>query len=297
MAATAQAMYASPMLNLKSGESATYHVGDGGSTQVGTGSGTGKPADTSAGIATCDEIPHPFECSSSNRCALDLDDLNSFKIRLQRPLLTAYPALHATDADLHLALSKILKQVAELTESSTGVVKNHGAWAHRFLYDVLPSLTQSIQEGSDHMDVSNLQFMQTLITRMKHDATLLRGNYLNIVEANQYLITCTQLALDFYEMSDAPQDLEDLAWAPGNLRAALVELKNTHMILADPSDFWLIFHVAELELGRIEKASRQFASLQAGERLHVCQALEMICLQYLMPQTQWPEPCSQVQYQ
>jgi len=287
-----QAMVEGPVLGAGTECSEQYlktvevaNLGYDSSTQVGTGTSQGKLTGTSQGKPTYDDITRDasLECppSGAERCSLDLDGLNSFRVSLERPLQLAHSALEHTDKDLCEALVRILNQVAELIETTATVVKVHRVLAQRILTDVLPRSKLATHEGDPNIEASHMTVVQMVIIKMQKDATLVRGSYLNILEAVQYLVTCTQLAIDFYD------DVNDLGWAPSTLRSALHELRNVQNILADPSDFWLTFHVTELQLRHIENTIQQFLKVKSGARSNVWHSLEQLCLQYLMPQTQW----------
>lgn len=229
---------------------------------------------------------------AQQQCVLCIEDLNSFRISLERPLQTVYRALDGTDKDLFQVLGKIIKQLVELTESAHVVVKTHRVMARQIMCDLLPSFKQlTIEEGNVPGEAANLiASVQMVIKKMKHDAKAIRTWYITVLETVQYLISCTQVSLDFYEWdcSNACQDQ-----AARNLKLALEELKYVHHVLADPSDFWLIFHVIELELGSIEHSTQflsnalrsGYAALMPSQYSVACEALEHLCLQYLATRT------------
>lgn len=262
---------------------------DGGSTQVGTGTSQGKW--TSQGKPSYDETPAgqmhdvPFPPYG---CTLYLEDLNSFHVTLDGPLRSTYYSLEAIDYDLCQAVGGVCRQVAELVESTGAVVQTHGLMAHRMLYEVLPHFKHAIAERNENTQASCMAAVKMMINKMKNDAKVVRASYLNVLENVQYLGSCAQLALDFYECHEDPSSLEDIEWAPEQLLQALRELHHVQSILADPSDFWLVFHVTELELGRIETSSYHFSKMtcgitQAKAGSHICEALEQLSLQYLVP--------------
>jgi len=278
---------------LRPGDS--MHPGcDGGSTQLGTGTSQGysqgKPTGTSLGRPTCDEIctglmtelPIPIP---GDGCTLYLEDLHTFRVCIEKPLHAAYRALENVDKDICQAIGRMLQQVVELSDSTATVVKTDGVLAHRIRYDVLPHFKFAISQADTNAQTSHLAVAQMVISKMKNDAKVVRGAYLSLLECVQYLITCTQMALDFFEISEAPVDPHEMATVRQALTYALRELKHVHNVLADPSDFWLIFHVTELELGRIEDFIQQKMPRVPCTTMcsHVCDALEQLSLQYLMP--------------
>jgi hypothetical protein len=225
---------------------------------------------------------------SSYGNTLYLEDLQSFHATLDMPLRGACQALQDTDYDLAQALGGICNQVAELVDSTAAVVQTHGLMAQQIFYEVLPNFRYAIAEGNGQKQASCVASARVMINKMKNDAKAVRGSYLNVLESVQYLGSCTQLAVDFYELSEDPSSLEDIAWAPDLLEQAMRELHHIHSVLADPSDFWLIFHVTELELGRIENATHQFSQItcamtQARASSQIWEALQQLSWQYLVP--------------
>jgi hypothetical protein len=272
---------------------------DGGSTQVGGGTSQGKPTSTSRDIdkqlrneekrdevVTGPMIQCPFSFPS-NGPTLRLEDLFSFQQSLEKPLVLAHQALECADHDLRQSLEKIFEQVFEVVQSTDSVVKAHGMLSQRILYEVLPQFKHAITHADANAEANHTRILQMVISRMKNDAKAIRASYLNALDAVQYLIACTQVSLDFYECSDEVQT--DTA-TPALLRSALQELKHVHHKLADPSDFWLIFHIVELQLGRIEESSQHIlqtlgarhpSSVKAQEMCwQVCGSIEQLCSQY-----------------
>lgn len=277
----------------------SYRRHDGGSTQFGTGTSqqTSQPRPAYDVNSTGQMLE---QASPVYGCTLYLEDLQSFHHQLEVPLLSAYQALELTDVDLCQALGGVIGQVAALVESTATVVRTHGMFAQQILYDVLPQFRLTIAEGgANHAKSSciaeqrdeTLAIIKMLINRMKNDAKVVRASYLEILEAVQYLASCTQLALDFYDCSEDPSVLESMAWAPNTLMCVLQELRHVQGVLSDPSDFWLIFHVNELELGRIENDIQNLSKMVGPSMrtqacihsAHLCAALEQLSLQYLEP--------------
>lgn len=283
---------------LKTVDNENRHLGyDGGSTQVGTGTGSqGKPP--SQGSSRCDDDANgaPFEPP----CTLYLEDLRSFHFDLHRPLVAAYQALQRSDTDLCHALGKIFQQVEELVESTGNVVQTHGVLAQRIQHDVLPRLKSSMATQAETTgQESPVALVRWLINKMKNDTRVVRASYLGVLEAVQYVWTCTQIALDFYELEENKEQAlyDEASWGgPSLLRCALNELRQVQNFLADPSDFWLVFHVTELELGRIESFTQHYSRTldakiaeplkKAKAGANVCEALEQLSLHY-------PVPCGQ----
>jgi len=278
-------MLAAPMENIETKISSESYLGnDGGSTQVGTPPSQSQQLGTSQG--TCDEM-RPGDMYgdmplTETGCTLYLEDLQSFRRQVQQSLLNAYQALESTDDDLAKALRRILQQVADLIETTAAVVKTQGPLAQRLMYDVLPRLRFATTQGDESTQTAHMTVQQMAISKMKNDAKVVRANYLNLLEAVQYLMSCTQLALDFYSCNEASP--------PQALGFAMTELRRTYTILADPSDFWLIFHITELELGRIENSTQIFSKIQAGHLhaknqlcVHICDSLEQLFTRYLIP--------------
>jgi len=279
----------------KTTDNENRHLGyDGGSTQVGTGTDSqGKPP--SQGSSRCDDDANgaPFEPP----CILYLEDLRSFHCDLQSPLGAAHHALQYSDIDLCHALGKILQQVDELVESTASTVQTHGVLAQRIQHDVLPQLKFSMATQAETTGKqSPVASVRWLINKMKNDTRVVRASYLGVLEAVQYVCTCTQIALDFYDLEENKEQalLDEAAWGgPSLLRCALNELRQVQNILADPSDFWLVFHVTELELGRIESTTQHYSrTLEASvvdpmkkqkAGANVCEALEKLSKHYLVP--------------
>jgi len=181
------------------------HLSDGVSTQVGGDTWQGKPTGTSQGkqpesdarieAGRMAEMPCP-----GARCGLYFEDLHSFKLSVERPLFAAWQSLEGIDDDLCQALAKVCTQVAELTQCAAFVVQSHGQVVHRILNDVFPNFKLPSRVG----EPSSMAVVQRAITRMKNDAKVVRTSYLSTMEAIQYLAACTQVVMDFYDCSLAP---------------------------------------------------------------------------------------------
>jgi hypothetical protein len=270
------------------------HLGfDSGSTYVGTGTSQGKHTGTSQGKPSAEEVSAARPMLGSHlQCpgipqALDLNDLTRFRASLEIPLSNALRAFHSTDTDLCQALSRILQQVADLTESTASIVRTHRVLTYRILHDTLPCLRTAMKHGDSKAEAEFWACIPVVINKMKTDAQLLRSQYIVILEAILYLSSCVQLSLDFYECHDAPHELDDISSAPDTLRSALQDLKIAQAILADPSDFWLIFHVTELESGHVACTMQHIASMKPRLRISLCDDLEQLCLQYIVPPSQY----------
>lgn len=229
--------------------------------------------------------------SAGQKCVLRVEDLHSFQSSLERLLAVAYRALDIADKDLCQLLGRIVKHVVELTQSASMVVEAHRMMAQRIMCDLLPRFrlaAAGASSDSEAVDVATA--VQTVISKMKNDAKVIRSLYINVLATVQYLISCTQVSLDFFQGNDSSEDvLEAMPEssskdAPHYLKVALEALRHVHHILADPSDFWLIFHVIELELGSLEQSAQLFlTALRTGgaNRSVACEALEHLCMQYL----------------
>jgi hypothetical protein len=144
----------------------------------------------------------------------------------------------------------------------------------------MPAFRLAIYQKDATTQASILNDVAMVINQVKKDAMSVRRWYLDVLEAAQYLESCTQLALDFYDCQEALDELDDVTRSSRALRSALHDVRMVHSRLADPSDFWLLFHATELELLHIEEPLLRASATTGPE---VFAALEKLCLQYITP--------------
>jgi len=209
-----------------------------------TGKGSSHKSSTAIGHSTSRDPSEDSELSvpvsDRLRCsALHPQELHKFYKSLVVPLLMARQAFHATDKDLLFALNEMHKSIGALVDSSAEIIQTHSVMAQGMRFNVLPDL-ECAADADNARGI--LAVLKMLVDKMTYDTGTVRSSYLRLLDDVGYLMSCTQLAID---SSDGYEVCEEL-------KRALTELKRVRAVLADPCEFWLVFHVVELEAIRIQ---------------------------------------------
>jgi len=227
---------------------------------------------------------------------LNLEDLNRFRVSIDQRLTKAYQALQLSDQDLAEALGRAMHQVSELTENTTNVVKTYRAMAQILARDVLPRFYHTVSVGDEAAETYQMEYMLLMVNKIINDGKVVRSSYIGAMENIMYLATCTTLALDLAEsiQVDSVCTQTGQPTTTGILRSALRELRSVAATLADPSDFWLVFHVTELEMSSIEAAMQRLLktecpSAYALSRSQIYNSLNQMSMQHLAPNDSFPE--------
>jgi hypothetical protein len=273
---------------------------DGGSTQVGTVTAAGTSQGTtsfcqqptSACGKSClghDAQSYP-EADGGHQFAPFLEELYSFKATIETSCTAAVQALGDADVDLRQALNRIWQQLTDLIRSASFVMRDHGMIARDIIFNVSWCLSRSAEE--DRLAAQEYFISQVIaqLTIMEKAAATVRASYLQTIEAVKYLTVCAQVTLDFFDSKKGCPEPQVCC----KLDACIRELLCLRGLLEDPSDFWLKFHITELELGRIKFAAHQLTKqdvagsvVVAARRLACfCKDLEVLCLLHLVPRTQ-----------
>lgn len=262
---------------------------DGVSTSVGHGASQdkstsdGRPAGGS-GL----KFQYPGKHLDLNR--LNLEDLHRFRLSLDQRLTRAYQTLQQSDLDIADALRRVMHQVSELTENTTNVVKTYRAMAQIFACDVLPQFYHTVSVGDEAAETCQMEYMHSMVNKMINDGKVVRSSYIGAMETIMYLALCTQLSLDLHETTEVDAHCSQA----GLLRSALRDLRSVASTLADPADFWLAFHVTELEMSSIESAMQKLLqtecpSAYAMSRAQIYNSLSQMSMQRSPPNRSFPE--------
>jgi hypothetical protein len=183
-----------------------------------------------------------------------LQDLHEFKREFERSLQSALQCLKVADTDLFHALQRVSQQLEDLVQFAGMTVIRHWSIAYDILCGALPSIRIAAAEGRWKAQVYFISVVQGQLAKMKRDCLDVRAAYLDMVNTVKYVITCTELELDFAEA----EHNEDSSVCIG-LQHSLHEMRFLYGCLVNPLEFWLIFHIQELGIGSLEHAARQFS--------------------------------------
>jgi hypothetical protein len=233
--------------------------------------GTATPHSTIAPLSLGSYIerwPHledecPMDEDDREECTL-LDDLHDFQCMLESPLESAVEALEGSDPALFHETKRISQRLRDLITCAGFVVKEQGVVACGIM---------QVTATQGNLDACLISKFRSQLAKMKKDAIDVRGSYLELIGAVDYLITCLRLEVDFSESTEE----QDGSGCCG-LRASLSELQLLYKLLGNPSDFWLNLHATELEFARLEGMARSGCD---GSLFHA--ALEALCLQLIPP--------------
>lgn len=214
---------------------------------------------------------------TGSRCYLSLEDLYRFQHSTEQRLWKAHSELELTDKDLSQALGRAIQQFRELTDYTASIVNKYGTIVQMF-----PPDAQWNRDGFKLQNHEDVHSLQSMVSQMVTDGKVVRTCYINVMETIMYVTTCTQLEVDIYDVNEVDsQCIQRLL-----LESALQGLRSVCTVLQDPSDFWLVFHMAELDFNSIDEALRKLmhtgcTNANTAARAQICSALTMISQQCL----------------
>jgi len=167
-------------------------------------------------------------------------DLHGFMVALSTSMALAEDNFRLSDAEVADAVQAANAMVTELVMQAH-LVAQALLSCDLAKFAVLPVIAQE-----DPMANMRLQDAEQRLISLRKETFEVRSTYIQVLNRMQYLATCAEVAECLCEESSGRAADVAMGLGQGHLRA-IIDL------LEDPSPFWLMLHVVELQLEDMEE--------------------------------------------